>query len=275
MIKLPDIANFKEVQDLLRLMGCSTKPPYNVIETPLDTPQSIQKIKGNPITGVLYGPDINSPTGQSPIAIYIKAWSSSYHHESEPNYKFHLTMCSTINTMLRNKRGSRYVSTTRKDGYFSVIPPNNGAKEELRKLEICYNCLKILLNKRLIPFNTKTSTFSIEEFFKSNPQLINQSSFRPESSVSSPNEYTPDWDQISNKKREAAHWKCSICTVDCRNNHELLGVHHRDGNKRNNIDSNLQVLCYYCHSKQPNHSHMNSTDTMDKIKRLRQSQGIF
>lgn len=39
--------------------------------------------------------------------------------------------------------------------------------------------------------------------------------------------------------------KCDICLTD-----ELLGIHHLDGNKTNNVLDNFQVLCFHCHREQ-------------------------
>lgn len=44
------------------------------------------------------------------------------------------------------------------------------------------------------------------------------------------------------------YW-CTACWVK-----ELLQVHHIDHDKFNNDDSNLLVLCFYCHAKE--HKHM-------------------
>lgn len=40
--------------------------------------------------------------------------------------------------------------------------------------------------------------------------------------------------------------KCRKCGFD--KHPEILGVHHKDGNRKNNMLSNLQVLCPNCHS---------------------------
>ena len=43
--------------------------------------------------------------------------------------------------------------------------------------------------------------------------------------------------------------KCEICGLSRWNGHKLVvQVHHIDGNKHNNIVSNLQMLCPNCHS---------------------------
>lgn len=39
--------------------------------------------------------------------------------------------------------------------------------------------------------------------------------------------------------------KCSSCP---ENRYYLLNVHHIDGNRKNNIDSNLEVVCCNCHA---------------------------
>jgi len=39
---------------------------------------------------------------------------------------------------------------------------------------------------------------------------------------------------------------CEICGFDSTK--EILGIHHKDGNRKNNAKENLQILCPNCHS---------------------------
>lgn len=40
--------------------------------------------------------------------------------------------------------------------------------------------------------------------------------------------------------------KCEDCG-DCRR--YLLAVHHKDGNKKNNVETNFEIVCFSCHGK--------------------------
>lgn len=50
-------------------------------------------------------------------------------------------------------------------------------------------------------------------------------------------------------------YKCEICGSSSHMEKPLvLQIHHRDGNPKNNIVSNLQLLCPNCHSQTENYS---------------------
>jgi hypothetical protein len=56
----------------------------------------------------------------------------------------------------------------------------------------------------------------------------------------------------------------------------LLHVHHVDGNKNNNQDGNLQVLCKACHRLQPLHDHLYvPLEEMKLINSLRKAAGLY
>jgi hypothetical protein len=63
-------------------------------------------------------------------------------------------------------------------------------------------------------------------------------------------EYPPDWEQIANRVKEEAGWRCiRDC---CRHKHDpaagyVLTVHHLDLNKSNCAWWNLVALCQRCH----------------------------
>lgn len=54
--------------------------------------------------------------------------------------------------------------------------------------------------------------------------------------------YSEDWQEISFKFRTSKHWTCELCGSKVN-----IVVHHKDFNKSNNAESNLQALCNECH----------------------------
>jgi 5-methylcytosine-specific restriction endonuclease McrA len=84
--------------------------------------------------------------------------------------------------------------------------------------------------------------------------------------------YIDLWRQVSEAVREKADWTCQQCRVKLPRL-ELgiyLEVHHRDGNKRNNAESNLVALCVECHASQDaRHEHNYSVGTNSlKLKKF-------
>ena len=63
--------------------------------------------------------------------------------------------------------------------------------------------------------------------------------------------YTRDWDEISRRYREAHNFTCERCGlhIDDLFDQQYIHCHHKDSNKLNNIESNLECLCIRCHSE--------------------------
>jgi hypothetical protein len=62
--------------------------------------------------------------------------------------------------------------------------------------------------------------------------------------------YIKEWQQISKKFRIKNNFTCENCTIKIDNKFDqrFIQVHHRNGNKLNNVISNLQCLCTLCHA---------------------------
>ena len=71
------------------------------------------------------------------------------------------------------------------------------------------------------------------------------------------NKYPDNWKEISSNIRMEAKYICSNCGDDLSDNQNLLHVHHIDGHKWNSKPTNLQVLCFECHTKEPGHEKLN------------------
>ena len=63
-------------------------------------------------------------------------------------------------------------------------------------------------------------------------------------------DYDIFWFETSKKERRGSGFRCSSCGAvfygRARNN---LHTHHIDGNKKNDLPTNLEVLCKWCHKK--------------------------
>ena len=71
--------------------------------------------------------------------------------------------------------------------------------------------------------------------------------------------YSKGQEKLSRKFREKMNYQCDICnltpnkTIDRRYWH----LHHKNGDKTNNNENNLQCLCILCHSHQDNRHEKN------------------
>lgn len=62
--------------------------------------------------------------------------------------------------------------------------------------------------------------------------------------------YPPQWRLIATRIKQRAGYKCQHCERPHAPPGVILTVHHRDGNKENNNDSNLIALCRRCHLRE-------------------------
>jgi len=66
-----------------------------------------------------------------------------------------------------------------------------------------------------------------------------------------PNVYSKYWDKISTQVKVKRNYTCTNCGYKPKNDYDkrFIHTHHVNGDKRNNYEDNLQVLCIKCHSE--------------------------
>jgi hypothetical protein len=171
--------------------------------------------------------------------------------------KFHFYQCSKLSSMDKAGRLNRYVVTQRKSGYFLLdkkIGYNHYERNQEVQLSVCWFCLN-WYNKNYRK-NYTVDNFDIHAFFEQfNDSPITRKPTYTDTTAPASG-YADDWNGISLRMREQTNWRCQQCGKDCSQTKTGLQVHHIDGVKAHTHESNLKVLCEYCHAQQPNHQHM-------------------
>lgn len=199
------------------------------------------------------------------VIVYIRDQYSKY---MEPGYKFHISHCDAYDGMIKKKRHSRYVVSTRNDGVF-VVNVING-KENIMieeglelKLHVCKKCIKAL------SLEVTPDQFNIKDFFKQHSATINNIPKHTDRTAPH-NLYKDDWEKVSKIKREDANWTCQECEIclEDRAHQRYLHVHHIDHDKSNNQDNNLAVLCITCHANKSGHEGLKHSPDYLKIQKI-------
>lgn len=196
------------------------------------------------------------------ILVYIRD-VNNYRDPKQINLpKFHISYCKTLEKMRNDGRWQRYVIANRDDGYFNV-KINNIDKSE--KLDVCQPCLENLGWKDFSIYSMAVHEkqkivrqFSLPDFFAKFPKSLFSVTPTYTSDTAPINDYSDNWPEISEKIRQERNYTCDnpLCRLQLVHDKKSLHVHHINGLKNDNSNSNLIVLCIRCHANQPGHSHM-------------------
>jgi 5-methylcytosine-specific restriction endonuclease McrA len=180
------------------------------------------------------------------IGVYLtldgKEWkgymhlAESYFSRYKDHPKFHLTNCKTIQDFIAmGTFKQRYIWSN--SNKVDLVDDTTNEKYNDITLELCKNCRKLLLG-------APTTT---ESFF----DKLDKSDREPESIVEvNIFGYVKNWQKISKEYRNKQGYTCESCGITPKKifDRRYWHVHHKDGNKTNNNESNLECLCVLCHS---------------------------
>lgn len=210
------------------------------------------------------------------VVVYIRDRQDEYMPKDEHGkrildpeklYKFHVANCDWLQKRRAEDTFGNYVVATRTDGKF-VVNFTQGHKPVDKGVEcrlyICKFCLSAL------DYKGTRESFNLKEFFETyNSQII----ITPEhDDMTAPvNEYSSNWNQISQFYRKKVGWKCEECGINLREAKRFLHVHHINGLKYESTVENLCALCIGCHADQFQHEQIRSSPEYDEFLQWRDS----
>ncbi len=197
--------------------------------------------------------------------------------------RFHFTWCDVLVKMEKKGRFERYVLSRSKSGLFQVE-----AREREPDQISLYGEYHVLDNIRLAPcqrcldklqyhdFDCRqlkgdrveaVKNFSLQTYLGENDGTFNVMRRTPKHTAASQPRggYTDYFPKISTDLRQRCGWECSRCGVNMSQMKKGLHVHHINGVKGDNSESNLSVLCAMCHKAEPHHETMHVASDIERF----------
>lgn len=190
------------------------------------------------------------------VFLYKKEMYLKYEGK-EQKPKYHVCKCDKIQEYLKDGNIVGYRSANTET--VRVLNKSNNNKETVvSNLSICGYCARILRE-----YKDMDST----EFSRMLSSANSVLSTRTEVDIYG---YTKDWQKISAEFRKRHNYICEKCGVKVSPlDHAFVEVHHKNKDKTDNRDSNLQCLCIKCHSEiDATHIHNFSTKGQQLLIKL-------
>jgi len=201
--------------------------------------------------------------------------------------KYHLCNCTTIQDFKLKGFFSNYRWANTKD----VTVKNRVTGEEVHfdHLDLCKNCISLI--KKVAGHATFQTSEEFVDFVRNrvygNEPADSEDIFDEEGETAIAKDiknqlgladtdfgaeydifgYIHGWEQISKAYREKRDYTCEHCGIHIEDpfDRRFIHVHHKDGNKANNSESNLECLCIDCHSHVDAHHEQNFSSGANSI----------
>lgn len=180
-------------------------------------------------------------------------YKKDYHLERYGKPRFHICKCATIEEFISVGLFKQHYVRANSEPVPVIDLDDSRKLKTISGLPLCSNCKQKM--KQVI---VKNSTNFVELLQSANDQTDQED---VEVDIFG---YTRDWETISRAYREKKNYTCERCGLEITDTYDrqYVHVHHKDGNKLNNNENNLQCLCLYCHAHVDDH-HLQRLTTTD------------
>jgi len=149
--------------------------------------------------------------------------------------RFHLKRCSVIDNFITSGMFNTYYNWSN-NAHNDIIDRDTKKVHKEQTLQLCTKCREELFDEIV----------DTEDFFDS----LDKSVIEEDNIETDIFGYTRDWQKISKAYRTKKNFTCESCgiKIDSLIDRRYLHTHHKNGDKTNNSESNLECLCILCHS---------------------------
>lgn len=237
MDKEEPICTFQKLKTTLKELGYQIEKAeaYRPIK-PIDV--SIKDIKDGTIDITDGGIFFKTPDGRKHRGFMYKR---EYHLLRFGKPRFHIRNCKTIQEFkARGLFTDKYCWAN--DYKVPVCDmDDNNVDKVVNMLPLCKNCADIQRSER-------------NDIYSDNEDFVNElKKAAPQDIVTDVDVlgYTKEWQDISKRYREKHKYTCERCGIHITDDfgYGYIHCHHRNNNKTDNREENLECLCIECHSK--------------------------
>lgn len=195
--------------------------------------------------------------GTDGVERQVFLYKKPYRLEKFGKPRFHICKCDVIEDFISNGLFNQsYVRANSEP--VPVVDLDDGMKEKnISGLPLCNYCRKMIAG-----YGNISSTTQFVELLKA----ANDNNAENNNVELDLFGYTRDWDAISRAIREKHNYTCENCGLKIEDDYDrqYMHVHHINGDKLNNRESNLKCLCLYCHAHVDSHHKKRLTSGANK-----------